>query len=159
MTEPQCCNRDGKCLYQCDCDCYDENTGEILECICGHQQHGNDGYCPSECCVPVKCRNPECLQKVPQWYLNDHNGLCVECVNRVNGATPDGVNRIEEIEECYCCLERKPRLEFKCNHNICKECWYRLNAYIITVDPVCLRCKDDEITTRKIGIISQLNDS
>jgi hypothetical protein len=162
MTEPlnlvsQVCKGDGKCLYQCDCDCYDENTGESLECICGHRQHY--GYCPSECCVPIKCKNhTQCLQKAPHWYLNDHNGLCVECVNRANdiptkSATLDGVNR---IEECYCCLERKPRLELNCNHNICKECWYRLNAYIITVDLVCLRCKDDEITARKI---TQLNGS
>ena len=163
MIEPQGCNGDGKCLYQCDCDCYDENTGESLECTCGHRQHDIDGYCPSKCCVPIECRNhTECLQKAPQWYLNAHDGRCVECVNRANDATPDGVNR---LEECYCCLERKPRLELassgcpqaspvNCNHNICKECWYRLNAYIITVDLVCLRCKDDEITARKI---SQLN--
>jgi hypothetical protein len=145
------CNRDGKCLYQCDCNCYDENTGEILECTCGHRQHDIEEGCPSECCVPVTCRNPECLQKAPQWYLNDHDGLCVGCAECGKDA-----NR---IEECYCCLEHKPRLEFKCNHNICKECWYRLNAYIITVDPVCLRCKDDEITARKLRTISQLNGS
>jgi hypothetical protein len=162
MTEPsrEACNGDGKCLYQCECDCYDENTGQpFKECTCGHRQHGNEG-CASECCVPIECRNhTECFQKAPQWYLNDHNGLCVKCVNRVNDATPDGVNRINRIEECYCCLERKPRLELACNHNICKECWYRLNAYIITMDLVCLRCKEDEITARKIRTISQLNDS
>jgi hypothetical protein len=146
--ESQVCNGDGKCLYQCDCDCYDENTGESLECTCGHRTCGR--YCPSKCCVPIKCRNyAQCLQKAPQWYLDAHDRQCVKCVTCANRA--NDANRINRLEECYCCLDRKPRLEFKCNHNICKECWYRLNAYIISVDLVCLRCKEDEITTRKIS--------
>ncbi len=162
LTGTQGCNGDGTCLYQCDCECYDENTGQPLECTCGHREHDIEEGCPSDCCVPIECLNyTECLQKAPQWYLDAHDGRCVNCANDANDATPDGdtgfargppmvANRINRIEECYCCLECKPRLELPCNHNICKECWYRLNAYIISVDLVCLRCKEDEITARKI---------
>ncbi len=50
------CNGNGECLTQCECECYNEETDEYNEvCVCGHREH--NGYCPSNCCVPIECRN------------------------------------------------------------------------------------------------------
>jgi hypothetical protein len=136
------CNGDGTCLYQCACECYDENTGQPLECTCGHRQH--DGYCPSECCVPIECRNvAQCLEKAPQRYLNCHNGMCVNCAIQM------GPHKLTtEVEECICCLENKTMLMLKCNHKICNECWYRITREGFgdeddrTYRPLCSLCRN-----------------
>jgi len=116
----QVCTGDGTCLYRCDCECYDENTGEQdEECTCGHRQH--DGYCPSECCVPIECRNyPQCLENGPQWYLTSHNGMCVNCAVQFGP-----YKRTTQNEVCIACLERKTILALTCDHKFCTDCWYR----------------------------------
>jgi len=75
------CGGDGTCLKQCFCECYNEDTNEDNEiCVCGHREHSLYGYCPSNCCKPVKCGNYKyCGVKIPKWVSNIHKGKCMNC--------------------------------------------------------------------------------
>lgn len=63
------CNGNGECLTQCECDCYNEEIDEYNElCVCGHREH--NGCCPSNYCMPIKCRNYKyCNIKQPKWVI------------------------------------------------------------------------------------------
>ena len=68
------CNGNGECLTQCECECYKETH----KCVCGHGEH--NGYCPSDCCMPVECKNyKNCNVKNPKWVLDCHKGMCMNC--------------------------------------------------------------------------------
>ena len=134
------CNGDGECLVQCECECFNENTGEYAEiCVCGHREH--NGYCPTNCCSPVKCRNYNfCKEKLPRYVLSCHNGMCMNCAIQM------GRHRFADQKgNCCVCLENKNMLLLKCNHQICNDCWYS-----ITIDcsgnnckkPLCPLCRN-----------------
>jgi len=73
------CNKNGECLIQCECECYNENTNIYYKkCICGHREH--NGYCPSNCCLLVKCKNFDiCKQLRPKWVLDANFNMCINC--------------------------------------------------------------------------------
>jgi len=72
------CNGNGECLIQCECNCYNEETGEYNDkCTCGHRSH--NGYCPPNCCKPIKCKNVNCSQHIPMWLFDLKKGCCVNC--------------------------------------------------------------------------------
>lgn len=115
------CEGNGFCLQQCACDCYDEQTDQRLEiCICGHREH--NGYCPSNCCQLVKCKNyKNCKNKSPLFLLLDCRDLCHECDVKF------GKHKTTDIvEECPVCFESKNVLILKCNHRICYDCWDKI---------------------------------
>lgn len=111
------CNGDGTCLKQCEC--YDEEIEEYDEvCVCGHREH--NGYCPSNCCTLVECRNfKHCRTKIPQWVTFCHNGMHANCAIQMGNH-----KYTNEVEDCCVCLENKTMLILKCNHKICNDCWY-----------------------------------
>ena len=42
----------------------------------------NNGCCPSNCCIPVECKNYKfCNNKKPRWILNCNKGMCEYCWN------------------------------------------------------------------------------
>ena len=110
------CNGNGECLNQCFCECSDD-------CICGHK--GHCGYCPSNCCIPVKCRNYKyCNTKQPLWVSNCHNGMCMNCAIQMGNH-----KYTNKIDKCYICYENKNLLLLKCHHEICNDCWYNITKY------------------------------
>jgi len=115
------CNGLGECLIQCECECYNEKTDEFDEvCICGHREHA--GYCPTNCCVPVECRNYKyCGTKQPQQVSYCHNGMCMNCAVQMGKHTYTNI-----IEECCVCFEDKIMLILKCNHKVCNDCWFNI---------------------------------
>ena len=109
------CNKNGECLIQCRCKCFNKK-----ECVCGHRDH--NGYCPSSCCVPVECRNfPQCNTRVPKWLAFLKNGTCINCDMQMGRRTITS-----QVEDCCVCFENKIMLSLKCNHKICNECWYNV---------------------------------
>ena len=89
------CDGNGKCLFQCDCECYNEKTEEYNEiCICGHREH--KGYCPSNCCILSKCKN--CTEKQPKWVLNCHNDMCINC-DMETIKKPSKIDFLKEIND------------------------------------------------------------
>ena len=51
---------------------------ECRNCICGHREH--EGYYPTNCCSLVECRNYKyCKVNGPLWFMNCHNGMCANC--------------------------------------------------------------------------------
>jgi len=135
------CNGDGECLIQCSCVCIKE------VCICGHRDHDNDecfpdycscecykevcicghrdhnGYCPSNCCTLIECRNYKyCNIKLPQWVLWCSNDMCINC--DIQMGPHETTN---ELEDCCVCLEHKIMIILKCNHRICNDCWYKIS--------------------------------
>lgn len=133
----QPCN--GQCLKQCICDCYDDETETYAEiCTCGHRSH--NGYCPSDCCVPVKCRNfAHCGEKLPQWVLHCNNGMSINCAIQMGPHV-----YTDETDDCCVCLENKKMLILKCKHRICNDCWFNITKYDDNSDnnqscPLCRR--------------------
>jgi len=135
------CN--GDCLNQCECECYNEETEEYNEvCVCGHREH--NGYCPSNCCNPVECRNYKfCNIKQPKWVSNCHNGMCMNCDIQM------GKHKYtNQIEECCVCLENKIMITLKCNHTVCNDCWYKITKKGFGDDepeeynPLCPLCRN-----------------
>jgi len=118
------CGGDGMCLLavQCECECYDEESGVDFEvCVCGHREH--DGYCPTNCCVPVQCRNYECCKKkLPLCVTRCHNGMCMSCAVLLGPHT-----FTDEVDECCVCLDTKQMLVLqKCKHKTCYNCWSKI---------------------------------
>ena len=93
------CYGNGECLIQCECECYNEKTDEYNEiCICGHREH--NGYCPSNCCLLIECRNYKfCNIKQPKWVSNCPNGMCANCAIQMGKHT--FTNQISE-----CCVSQ-----------------------------------------------------
>ena len=62
------CLGNGKCFKKCDCKCFDgeEDDPDDVEdrfCNCEHRDH--NGYCPTNCCQLINCRNfLNCNKKV-----------------------------------------------------------------------------------------------
>ena len=108
------CNGTGECLIQCECECYNEETYEYNElCVCGHREH--NGYCPSNCCMPIECRNYKyCNTKQPKWVSFCHNGMCMNCAVQMGKHT-----HTNQVEDCCVCLENKIMIILKCNHKVC----------------------------------------
>ena len=136
------CNGDGKCLSQCMCECYNEDTGEYYdECTCKHKEH-TGGYCPSNCCIAIDCRNYKyCNEKRPEWVLSINNGMCFNCAVQMGNHT-----LTTQIEECCICYESAIMLVLKCNHKVCNDCWYKITkSWIdnkIDYAPLCPLCRN-----------------
>lgn len=115
------CKGNGECLTQCECECYNEETEEYDEiCVCGHRQH--NGYCPSNCCMLVECRNYKyCNVKQPKWVSNCHNGICSWCAVQMGKHI-----YTNQLEDCCVCLENNIIVILKCNHKVCNDCWYKI---------------------------------
>jgi len=115
------CNGNGECLIQCSCECYNEETDEYNKvCSCGHREH--NGNCPSDCCIPIECRNYKyCNVKQPKWVSECHNGMCMNCAVQMGKHI-----FTNQVEDCCVCLENKIMLILKCNHKICNDCWYNI---------------------------------
>lgn len=116
------CNGDGNCLMQCFCDCYNKKIEEYYElCVCGHREH--NGYCPSNCCYLIECKNyKNCKMKLPKWVLLCSNDMCINCDIQMGKTT-----YLNQLEECCVCLENKNMLILKCKHKICNDCWYNIS--------------------------------
>ena len=132
------CNGNGECLIQCNCECYNEETDEYNEvCTCGHRDH--NGNCPSNCCVPVECRNYKyCNVKQPKWVSFCHNGMCMNCAIQMGNHT-----FTNQVEYCCVCLENKLILILKCNHRVCNDCWYKITEFSNNDSyPLCPLCRN-----------------
>jgi hypothetical protein len=102
---------EGYCYYQCCCDCKGK-------CDCEHKTHIY-GYCPTDCCELVKCRNYSlCLCKSPQWFLTCHGGLCYDCACQMG---PHEMTNL--VDKCPVCLNEKIMIKLQCAHTICNSCW------------------------------------
>lgn len=128
------CSGDGLCLSQCECVCYNVETEEYNEiCNCGHREH--DGYCPTNCCNPVECRNYKYCQRIhPKWLSLCHKGLCINCAVQMGKHT----YTLEE-KDCCVCLESKRMLVLQCNHEVCNDCWYNITKNF--KKPLCPLCR------------------
>ena len=128
------CN--GECLKQCFCECYNEETDQYNElCVCVHREH--NGYCPSNCCMPIECRNYKyCNEKIPEWVFC-HNGMCMNCAVKMGKHT-----YTNEVEVCCVCLENKIMLKLKCNHVVCNDCWYNITKQDDGNNPLCPLCRN-----------------
>jgi hypothetical protein len=131
------CNKNGECLIQCECECYNEQTGEYNElCTCSHREH--NGYCPSNCCIPIECIGCKC--KLPKWEADCHYNKCMNC------AVQFGRHKITTTtDDCPICLENKNIIVLKCNHSVCNECWYNITKRGFGEDdynPLCPICRN-----------------
>ena len=123
----QNCDGDGFCLKQCWCECFDEideDTDVYNEiCTCGHREH--NGFCPSTCtfrCSLKECRYFSfCNEKRPEFLLNCHFGMCVNCEIQTGPHT-----LTDQVKECFICFEEKTMIQLKCDHQMCKECWFKI---------------------------------
>ncbi len=115
------CNKNGECLIQCECECYNEEINKYNNvCTCGHREH--NGYCPSICCIPIECRNYKyCNEKQPKFILDCHDGACVNCHIQMGKHKTTDI-----IDMCPVCLENKIMIILKCNHTVCNNCWYNI---------------------------------
>lgn len=134
------CSGDGNCLLQCECECYDPTTYIYDEiCSCGHRDH--NGYCPSECCNAIKCRNYKYCNKIlPKWVIACHNGMCINCAIQMGKHTVSDI-----IQECSVCFDSKCMLILYCNHKICNDCWYKITLrwfYYGEQLPLCPLCRN-----------------
>jgi hypothetical protein len=93
------CEGHGECLNQCECYCYKEGTEEHDEkCVCGHREH--NGYCPSDCCTTIECRNYKyCNNKLPEWVSFCYEGMCTDCDIRIWEH-----KYTKQVENCCICL-------------------------------------------------------
>ena len=143
------CNKNGECLQQCYCTCYNKQTYIYNEiCNCGQREH--EGYLPSNCCYTQECRNYKfCKQKRPKWLLNINNNLCSNCAFKL------GPHKITELmDECPVCLEKKNLIILDCNHSICNECWYKTTIKINK--PICPLCRSMNDWTIKINHLTSI---
>ena len=121
----------GICTYhycECNCDIYNEKTGECIkfECICGHRKHCGRCYLVRPpCCEPIRCLN----YKVCKWIcLYDcqmpNFPFCNKCFYDMGN-----FKYSDFIKKCNICHENKNILLLECNHEICNECWILLINY------------------------------
>ena len=131
------CDGNGNCLKQCECECYKEETDEYLEhCVCGHREH--EGYCPTNCCVPVECRNYKyCNKKLPKWVVLCHNSMDMNCAVQMG---PHKYTNI--LEDCCVCLDNKFMIILNCNHKVCNDCWFNITKENVKVNKKCPLCRN-----------------
>jgi hypothetical protein len=98
------CRGDGTCIQQIDLD-----------------EDGDDIYEFNGTCELKKCGQfPLCTKERPAWFLDCHSGNCLNC-NMYLG----NVKEIECNNICPVCTEeRYTNINLKCNHLVCKECWF-----------------------------------
>jgi len=122
------------CFNECECECNSnsnctkefDNNGVELGCdgrCCNckhidncewangiHKDCGNWCLVPSNCqynCKLYECPNYEiCKNKETKWYLNCHNGCCLDC-DIINYPRNKKLIFLEEISECCICFEEK----------------------------------------------------
>lgn len=113
------CNKNGECLIQCR-----------------HRLH--NGYCPSDCCTPIECRNfSHCRIHLPKWVANCNNGMCVNCAAQM------GPHKYtDKVNECCVCLENMNMILLKCNHMICNDCWYIITEQYNDTPLKCPVCRN-----------------
>lgn len=58
----------------------------------------------------------------PQWVLDCHNGMCMNCAIRL------GPHKMGNDDDCCVCLEHKIMVVLKCNHKICNDCWCQITC-------------------------------
>jgi len=137
-----CCNCFEDCICECNTNCIEEfdNNGCLLGCDgkccnCLHIDNcewinGIHKECTSIiewCVVPANCQyNCElqkcnnfiiCKTKHPEWYLDCHNGCCINCDINFGPLT-----FLEEESECCICFENKKMVKLICIHTFCFEC-------------------------------------
>lgn len=116
------CEGRGDCIKQCSCDCYDEESNIPSEdCSCGHRNHS--GYCNTECrhkCELIECHNYRiCGEKRPQYILDCHNGMCIDCMLLIGK-----INFLNEKDDCPICTDNKDMIKISCGkHKVCLDCW------------------------------------
>jgi Zinc finger, C3HC4 type (RING finger) len=94
------CKGDGTCIEQIDIDKYSNIA-------CSYN------------CQLVECHNYKlCGRKLPQWVVNCHNGMCVDCAVMIGK-----IKFLHEKNECPICLANKDMIELTCKHKTCLECW------------------------------------
>jgi hypothetical protein len=111
--------------------------GECFEQTCGCKNEGEDqefDVCDKFDCTIKYSRKDSCLhgcelkechnyrfcgQKRPQYILNTHGDLCVDCTMMIG--------KIEFLDvkgDCPVCLEHKDIIQIPCeNHRLCLKCW------------------------------------
>ena len=111
------CNKNGECLIQCR-----------------HKLH--NGYCPSDCCTPIECRNfNHCRTHLPKWVSTRNNGMCVNCAAQM------GPHKYtDQVSECCVCLENKNMILLKCNHMICNDCLFATEECSLKYPLKCPLC-------------------
>lgn len=131
------CDGNGDCLIQCECECYNEEKDEYkYVCVCGHRDH--EGYCPTNCCSPVQCRNYKlCNKKIPNWIVLCHNGMDINCAIQMG---PHKFTTI--IEDCCVCFDNKVMIILKCNHKVCNDCWFNITKGFGIRKHVCPLCRN-----------------
>lgn len=109
------CSGNGECINPCVCEIPCEN-----------------GYCKSDCCALIKCRNYKfCKTKLPQRYII--NGIDIGCAIKMGPHF-----ETKKINTCCVCMENKQMLVLKCRHEICNDCWY----IISNKSPICPLCRN-----------------
>lgn len=113
------CSGDGSCLIRENEKSYKKDIN--IEC-----EHN---------CKPVKCPNfIICGESaVPLYYLQCHNGLCINCdmmfgswTSKNYKKTGKGILNFYENVECPICLETKRGVDQpNCNHTLCIDCFKR----------------------------------
>lgn len=151
MASP--CSGDGFCIHQCCCTCYEDEvydydiSSEV--CTCGHRNHTHliDGtqesaiFCQIQCpfnCVLQECHNFRlCGQKRPQYLLNSHNGMCLDCAVMIGK-----IKFLDITDDCPVCMETKGMIEINCrNHKLCLDCWKHMSD--LGISPLkCPLCRE-----------------
>lgn len=137
------CTGNGTCFEQCICCCVDDNDCDLDVCECGHRDHNTGAYCHSECehgCQLVECHNYElCGEKRPQWVLDCHNGMCVNCAVSLGK-----IRFTHEKGDCPVCLDNKELVEICCGrHNVCMNCWTTIGETSDHHPVSCPLCRRD----------------
>jgi hypothetical protein len=114
------CTKNGECLIQCR-----------------HKLH--NGYCPSDCCSPIECRNFNyCRTRLPKWVADRNNDMCTNCSARMGHHT-----YTDQVTECCVCSE-KSMIVLTCKHTICNDCWYMIVAQYNDTPLKCPLCHKND---------------
>ncbi len=143
------CNGRGECIEQCGCRCYDDEECDIPSenCSCGHREHvvinddsDNFPYCKSDCphnCQLKECHNFRmCREKRPQWVLDCHNSMCLDCALMIGK-----IKFLDEKDDCPVCLNKKDIIQISCGHKVCLDCWKNWSETITHVPVTCPLCR------------------
>lgn len=140
------CDGYGRCIYQCGCECFDDEECEIQSeiCNCEHKNHIKiaEGYCRKECihnCTLVECHNFKfCGSMRPKGILCCHNGMCMNCAVSIGKIT-----FLNEKDECPICQDTKDLIEISCKkHKFCLDCWIKWSENIKKSPLTCPLCSE-----------------